>query len=390
MTKPVISCFSDSKSNLNLIISELHKHYGSVINQTIFEEHQNLIDSLSGNKLLCQNTKLFVIDLRNTTVNFILFIKIINQFCPNAVKLIIAENENISIIRNSAENNESMLFLKSPLSSDDFKHALCIADEIYTHKSYDIYPNLFDSSFEEKVEEKVNQRLQKLIDANLAKDSFLSIITHDLKSPFVALLGISEILLKEWETLSEEIKLELVGDLHKTSVDTYKLLETLLEWAKLQKEKLEVTINEVKVHNLVDATLKVSENNALVKGIKIQNKIDNDIKVRTDENMIATVFRNLISNAVQYTQPGGMIDITAKKENEYCMFCVADNGSGIDKPHILELFNRGSHKKINGNASAYSGLGLIICKDFVEKSGGQIWLETKKGQGSKFFFTIPC
>lgn len=390
MTKPVISCFSDNNDTINLIISELHKHYGSVINQTIFQEHQNLIDSLSSNKLICQKTKLFVIDISNTTVNFILFIRIINQFCPTGIKLIIAENKYISEIQNAVENNGSILFLKSPWCTDDFNHALSIADEIYINKSDDVNTNLSELSFEEIVEEKVNQRLQKLIDANLAKDSFLSIISHDLKSPFVALQGISELLLNEWETLSDEIKLELVGDLHKTSVDTYKLLETLLEWAKLQKEKLEVTINEVKVHNLVDATLKVSENNALVKGIKIQNKIDIDIKVRTDENMIAAVFRNLISNAVQYTQPGGMIDITAKKEKDFCMFCVSDNGSGIDKPHILELFDRGSHKKINGNASAFNGLGLIICKDFVEKSGGQIWLETKKGQGSKFFFTIPC
>ncbi|MCA1759926.1 MAG: HAMP domain-containing histidine kinase, partial [Bacteroidales bacterium] len=140
----------------------------------------------------------------------------------------------------------------------------------------------------------------------------------------------------------------------------------------------------------VDNTLKVAESNALVKGIKIQNKIDNNIKVHTDENMIATVFRNLISNAVKSTQSGGNINITAKEEKNFCIFCVADNGSGIDKPEILDLFNKGSQKKINENTCAFKGFGLIICKEFVEKNGGEIWLETQKGEGSKFYFTVPC
>jgi two-component system, sensor histidine kinase and response regulator len=112
-------------------------------------------------------------------------------------------------------------------------------------------------------------------------------------------------------------KLELIGDIHKTSDDTYKLLESLLEWAKSQKEKLEVNVNEVRIHNLVDNTIKVAENNALVKGIEVENKIDFKLKVNTDENMIATVFRNLITNAVNYTQPGGKIDISAKEDKDF-------------------------------------------------------------------------
>ena len=246
-----------------------------------------------------------------------------------------------------------------------------------------------DLSLDEKVEEKVIERFHKLIDANLAKDSFISIIAHDLKSPFFALLGISEILLNEWETISEQTKIELISDLHKTSDDTHKLLVTLLDWTKLQKEKLEVFIQEVNICNLVNTSLKITENNATVKGIKVKNKIKVDLKLKTDMNMIATVFRNLISNAVQYTQPGGTISISAEEGKDFGTFCIEDNGSGIDKPHILELFKQGSQKKLNGNLSAFKGLGLIISKDFVEKNGGQIWLETQKGKGCRFYFTLP-
>ncbi|HSH19969.1 MAG TPA: HAMP domain-containing sensor histidine kinase [Draconibacterium sp.] len=390
MTIPLISCFSDDNDNLNYLLHEINKYYGSVINQTIFTEKLSFFKSFKDNKVLSKEIQLLVIDIGNKTNDYIQFIQGVHHLCPSASKLIIAENNQLIEIENSVENNNSMLFLKRPWTNENLKGSLDMASKSYSNSNRKYINKQKELNFNEQVEEKVNQRLQKLIDANLAKDSFLSIISHDLKSPFTALQGISEILLNEWEDLTDDIKLELVGDLHKTSVDTFKLLETMLEWTKLQKEKLEVTINEVKVHNLVNSTLKVSENNASVKNIKIHNKIDREINVRTDENMIATVFRNLISNAVKFTQPGGKINITAKTDKDFCTFCVADNGPGIDKPHILELFNRGSRKKINGNASAFNGLGLLISKDFVEKSGGQIWLETQKEQGSKFFFTVPC
>jgi two-component system, sensor histidine kinase and response regulator len=281
-------------------------------------------------------------------------------------------------------------FLSKSWTVNELNIALKIASQTYSNLKPAVKKTRQNLSLNEKVEEKVNKRLQKLIDANLAKDSFLSIIAHDLKSPFNALIGISEILMNNWETLTDADKLELIRDIHNSSDDTYKLLESLLEWAKSQKEKMEVNVNEVRIHNVVDNTIKVAENNALVKGIEVENKIDDKLKVNTDENMIATVFRNLITNAVNYTQPGGKIDISAKEDKDFCVFCVADNGSGIDKPHILDIFNKGSKKKINGNIKAFKGLGLILCKDFVEKNGGEIWLETQKGKGSKFYFTVPC
>ncbi len=390
MTKPVITCFSRDNENLSYLIYEVHNYFGAVINQSIFREESSLLASLRNQNYSNQKSHLIIIDIDNSNVETIGFINSINKYSPDAVKLITAEKNHLDVIQRSTEKNDSILFLNKPFDSDEIKLSLEKARQIFSQIKAEDKTVVTELSFEENVQEKVNQKLQILIDANLAKDSFLSIIAHDLKSPFVALQGISEILLNDWDSLSEKTKLELIGDLHKTSEDTYKMLETLLEWSKLQKEKLEVNIKEVSIHQVVASTLRVSENNASVKGIKITNKIDNNIKVHTDENMIATVFRNLISNAVQYTQPGGKINITAKEEKDFCTFCIADNGSGIDKPHILEFFNRSNRKKLNGNASAFKGLGLIICKDFVEKNGGQIWLETKKGFGSKFFFTVPC
>lgn len=389
MNKPAVVCYTQLKDDLDALLYEAQNYFGTNVNYSAFQHEDSLINLLKTNSAK-QETKLFVFDFDNFNFETIRFITTINQLCPSAIKLIIAENHHLSQIRKYIVNNRFLQFLSKPWTVNELNIALKIASQTFSNLKPVVKKTRHNLSFNQKVEEKVNERLQKLIDANLAKDSFLSIIAHDLKSPFNALLGISEILLNNWKTLKDADKIELIDDIHKTSDETYKLLESLLDWAKSQKEKLEVTVNEVRIHNIVDNTIKVAENSASVKGIEVQNKIDDKLKVNADENMIATVFRNLIANAVNSTQPGGSINISAKEDKDFCTFCVADNGTGIDKPHILDLFNKGSKKKINGNAKAFKGLGLILCKDFVEKNGGEIWLETQKGVGTRFYFTVPC
>ena len=165
-----------------------------------------------------------------------------------------------------------------------------------------------------------------------------------------------------------------------------------MDWAKSQKEKLEISINEIKVRNLVNSSIEINEDCALPKGIKVLNRISESLKINADEHMIATVFRNLISNAVKFTRPGGSVLITAKENKKCFTFCVSDDGNGVDKPHIIDMFKNGDERNYmkNNNSAIHRGLGLLLCKDFVERSGGKIWLETQKGVGSKFFFTLPC
>jgi len=389
MNKPNVVFFAHLKDDLEVLLHELQNYFCTNVNYSGFQNKDYLIDSLKINNPNPE-TKLFVLDMDDFSFETILFIGNINQLCPTAIILVIAENHHLSQIQKYTFNIRTLQFLTKPLTLHELNFALKFSFQADPNLDPLVDETRQNLSFNERVEEKVNERLQKLIDANLAKDSFLSIIAHDLKSPFNALLGISEILMNNWETLEDADKLELIEDIHRTSDNTYKLLESLLDWAKSQKEKLEVHINEVMIHSLVDNTIRIAENNAFVKGIELQNKIDDKLKVNTDANMIATVFRNLISNAVNYTQPGGKINISAKEDNDFCTFCIADNGTGIDKPHILDFFKKDSKKKINENAEEFKGLGLILCKEFVEKNGGEIWLETQKGEGSKFYFTIPC
>ena len=390
MSKPVIVCYSNKNENLDHVFCELHKYFGSAINQSVFNEEFELTEWFECKQNQKHKWHLFIIDASKAGNSIIQIINKINSCFLSAGIFIISDKLQQVQFYQFIEEKSNVYFLGNFPDSNQLKTVLDKASQSPIKCNTLPDAALYISKSNEKESEKLEERIHKLMDANMAKDSFMSIIAHDLKSPFFSLLGITEILLNDWENLNDETKLDLICDLHKTSDDTYKLLVTLLDWSKLQKEKLEVCVQEVNICNLVNATLKTTKNNASVKGIKIENKINAELKVKTDRNMIATVFRNLISNAVHYIQPGGKIYISASEGTDICTFCIEDNGGGIDKPHILELFKQGNQKKMNGNISAFKGLGLIISKDFVEKNGGQIWLETQKGVGSKFYFSLPC
>lgn len=389
MDRPIIVSFSQEKDNLERLVFELHNYYGSSENPLTFQEEDSLLETIQNSNIDTESIRLFIIDVKNANYNTINFINRINQICENSIKLIISENHNLIEILNQVKNSNTLQFLSRPWTRTDFILALNLATApnkklLFSPLRSELKGNHPD------YEESINEKLKELIDSNMAKDKFLSIIAHDLKSPFAALLGISEVLMNNWEELTNESKVELVSDIKKTSENTFKLLEDLLKWTKSQKEKLEVCVTEVNVNQIIDTSIQLAESSALQKQIIIKNQINGKLKVLADGNMIATVFRNLITNAVKFIQPGGEIDITAVADEKFCTFCVADNGQGIEKQHILDFFDRENSKKLNGNASLFKGLGLILCKDFIELNGGQIWLETKKNVGSKFFFTLPC
>ncbi len=368
------------------LMKTLKKRYNNKVNHHFTDDNVLLFDFLEKNI----NPELIVLNINDVCINTVGLINAVNEIAPLSVKLIIAETKKLLWLQSQIAKKESVLFLTDTWGEDEFELMLNSAE----NQTKLLRNNLFEENAAllfKKVEDEVASRFDKLIDSNLAKDKILSIISHDLKSPFLGLLGLTDILLSEWNNLEDTQKIELISDARKTSEETLKLLEDLLDWGKSQKEKLEISINEIKVRNLVNTSIKVNEDCAIPKGIKVLNKISNSLKVNADEHMIATVFRNLISNAVKFTRPGGNVLITAKENKDHFTFCVSDDGTGVDKPHIIDMFNNGNRKQqTNKNKTDHRGLGLLLCKDFVERSGGKIWLETQKGVGSKFFFTLPC
>ena len=384
MISPSTICYANNKHVLFNLKYGIIRIFGDSAPLTTFTNENLLMDFIASEKEKNTYSDLIILGIDETNNPDNLIQQIIN-ITPQTVILITGKANILLRIQHENQYDSRFQYLPEPFNQENLELAVrqLQASRINIVKLLSLENN------DIRIEEKVNESLQKLIDANMAKDQFLSIIAHDLKSPFQVLLGVSEMLVEDWKNHDEKSKLEMIGDIRRTSDETFKLLCNLLEWTRGQKEKLQRTIKEVNVRELAETAVKISQNHANVKGINVENKISEDLKVNTDEQMIATVFRNLISNAVQYVQPGGKINISAQEEGTCTTFCIADNGQGIEKAHILEFFSKESHKKMKGNASAFKGLGLLICKDFVEKNGGKIWLETQKGEGSKFFFTLP-
>jgi signal transduction histidine kinase len=231
-----------------------------------------------------------------------------------------------------------------------------------------------------------NVELEKL---NASKDKFFSIVAHDLLTPFSALIGFSEILHEEAESLSNDEVKEFSGDIHLVAVKAHNLLENLLSWSSIQTNRTQFHPQSFPVYPIVEDILQLNKGNAQGKSIKLSNCIPDDFTLVADFNMFNTIIRNLVSNAVKFTKAGGSIYIGLIDKDDVVEFIVEDTGVGMSEEECNKLFKIGvHHSEIGTNNEKGTGLGLILCAGFVEKHSGTIHVESKIGKGSKFIFTI--
>ncbi len=241
-----------------------------------------------------------------------------------------------------------------------------------------------------EAEEKLRKYSEDLKELNATKDKFLSIIAHDLKSPFSTLLGFLDLLRSEAPSLPPEELNQFIGHAYNSGMKVFKLLENLLEWAYLQKGKVVVTPEEFDLRTHGDESVEILLDKAKEKGIEIINSIPEGIKVFADKNMIQTVIRNLTNNSIKFTEPGGKIEMNAEANDDFVTVTIADTGVGMSPETKAELFRLDAHHTSVGTAGeSGTGLGLIICKDMVEKNGGEIRVESELGKGTTFYFTLP-
>ena len=230
---------------------------------------------------------------------------------------------------------------------------------------------------------------EKLKTLNATKDKFFSIIAHDLKNPFSSLLGATDLLIKKFDQLEEEKILEFIRNLNQVAKQGYDLLINLLEWSRAQTGRLKFEMQTLNLYDLVISNIDLLIAQAQNKNIQIINDIDPEINIHADKNTVLTVLRNLLSNAIKYTHKGGKIRISANIKNKYVKVTVADDGIGIPKEKQDKLFRIDENYSQKGtNDESGTGLGLILCKEFVEKNKGEINVESKEGEGSKFIFTL--
>ena len=236
----------------------------------------------------------------------------------------------------------------------------------------------------------IENRNNELTQINAAKDKFFSIIGHDLKVPFNSIIGFSELLKEQINKKNYDSSEEYAGIIHDSSKKVSLLLGNLLEWSRTQTREIPFnpkSLDLVKEINVVKELLNETANQ---KSITIEIEIEETLLVFADKDMINTVLRNLISNAIKFTDTGGRITISAQKVKNYIIVKIADTGIGMPKERLEKLFTLSSNYSTSGTQNEKgTGLGLILCKEFVEKNKGKIWVESILEIGSSFYFSLP-
>jgi len=242
---------------------------------------------------------------------------------------------------------------------------------------------------------KLSDSLKEIKSLNAIKAKFFAIIAHDLKSPFSAMLGFSKILIENFDNYDISKQKEYLSYIYQSVQRIFKLLENLLLWSLAQKGVISFKPGRQKLSNLSVEAIELLDQLAENKSITLNNEIPEDIVVKADKNMLSTIIRNLISNAIKFTRKGGVITLNAcsvSDENEQpnIKVTVKDTGVGISPKRQSKLFKISENHTTKGtDKEKGTGIGLILCREFVEIHGGKIWVESEVGKGSSFHFTIP-
>jgi PAS domain S-box-containing protein len=252
--------------------------------------------------------------------------------------------------------------------------------------------NMVDVTERKLAEDKlktVNKELEQSLSSNADKELFISLLAHDLRNPFGVLLGHTEMLLGDIRSHDISYIENLIGDVYNSAQNTYALLEDLLKWSRMRNGRYPFELQQISFKNLCSEVVNSLNPIASAKKILINCIDDKEIVLIADEDMLKAIIRNLLSNAIKFTNNYGLIKISVDKIDSNVIFSVSDNGIGIETERLESLFEI-SHSSTFGTSNEKgTGLGLLLCKEFVEKHGGKIWVKSESGKGSVFYFNIP-
>lgn len=284
------------------------------------------------------------------------------------------QNYETVFCKNDGEN-VYILLSANIISIKDLPHIICVTKNITDRK---------------KDEQEIKLKNEKLLMLNSEREKFYSIIAHDLKSPFQGLIGSSDILFEQYDSLTEKEKLSFINNIKNLSRNSYKLLENLLEWTMLQTGAFSYDPDYFNLLVELHPTISLLKQTAAGKNIAFDYEIDNMLFINADKNMISTIIRNLVSNSIKYTNNNGKVSLVVKKFENSVEFYVKDSGIGIDNESLDKLFiiDKSSRRRGTNNEEG-TGLGLLLCKEMIEKHNGSFYVVSQVGKGTTFSFSIP-
>jgi signal transduction histidine kinase len=292
----------------------------------------------------------------------------------------------LKIKGNKAFQDIPVIFLSALNSTEDIVKAFDSGAVDYITKPFQAL------EVKARVATHIRLRLQnlELVELNSSKDRLMSIIAHDLRNPFNHLIGLTELIINRFEELELPRIKEMITMVNDSSNNTYNLLNDLLIWSKSQSGKLPFEPHKTDLKRIIFDTMNNLELSSKVKNIAIRFVEDRIPDVFADEIMLETVIRNIISNAIKFTRTNGKIFVYVENDARFVTITVSDNGVGIDKESLSNIWDFTRHYSTIGTAKEKgTGFGLQLCKDFVEKNGGTIWVDSELGKGSDFKFTVP-
>ncbi len=249
-----------------------------------------------------------------------------------------------------------------------------------------------DNTSQKAVEKALRKSEVRLRELNAVKDKLLSIIAHDLKNQFNTILGYSEMIRDDADLFDKQTLIQYAADVNSAARNTFNLLENLLRWAMMQKKVATFKPVQFNLNELVMLVLGTIRETASIKSIRLVNHVSANQLIYADRDMMRIVLRNLISNAIKFTPRDGQVEVFAwvREDDQHTIIEIKDNGQGMSSEKIAGLFNFGeSQTSLDIEREAGTGLGLVLCKDFVERHSGKIWVESELGKGSTFILQIP-
>jgi two-component system sensor histidine kinase/response regulator len=390
MSEKVILCIDDESIVLDSLKEQIQQGFkGDYIVETAEsgDEALEILDELIGEG---KEIQIVIADFIMPGMKGDALLSKIHSQKPAAKKILLTGQASIEGVSNAVNNANLYRFISKPWEKDDLILTLREAVKSFEQEETIVRQNEELIELNASLEKKVEERTLQLKDLNATKDKFFSIIAHDLKNPFNTLMGFTELLLDNLDDYTKDKLREFIGILHDTSKQSYALLENLLEWSRSQTGRIQLKKEILSIHDIAEDNINLLMNQAAKKRIQLGNDIIPSERVYADANMIRTVIRNLISNAIKYTRENGKITLSSKKIENMLEVYIKDTGLGIKPENKEKLFRIDQNYTTRGTADeGGTGLGLILCREFINKNGGEIRVESVYGEGSTFIFSLP-